>query len=79
MTCPNCNHAYPISNGIPNMVCCPISTNDQSLTLLSSSQNMRSRSDVLLCSIYVYDVDTDRPGLKNPSLRMSRHSSEVFE
>ena len=20
MTCPNCNHVYPISNGIPNMV-----------------------------------------------------------
>ena len=21
MTCPNCGHVYPISNGIPNMVC----------------------------------------------------------
>ena len=21
MTCPNCAHVYPISNGIPNMVC----------------------------------------------------------
>lgn len=79
MTCPNCNHAYPISNGIPNMVCCLVSTYDQSLTPLSSSQNMRSRSDVLLCSIYVYDVDTGYSGSNNPNLRMSRHSSEVFE
>lgn len=23
MICPNCNHAYPISNGIPNMVSPP--------------------------------------------------------
>lgn len=78
MTCPNCNHAYPISNGIPNMVCRLMSTYDQSLTPPSSSQNTRSRSNVL-CSIYVYDVDTGCPGLNNSSLRMSCHSSEVFK
>ena len=78
MTCPNCSHAYPISNGIPNMVCCSISTYDKSLTPLSSSQNMRSRRNDPR-SIYVYDVDTGFPGLDNPNLRMSRHSSEVFE
>lgn len=74
MTCPNCNHAYHISNGIPNMVCCSISTYDESLTPLSSSQNMRSRRNVLR-SIYVHDGDTGFPGL----IRMSHHSSEVFE
>ena len=29
MTCPNCSHVYPISNGIPNMVCCSTPTHDE--------------------------------------------------
>lgn len=48
MTCPNCGHIYPISNGIPNMVRFSI-TNALSLSLsltmpLSSLRSMRSRS-----------------------------------
>ena len=31
MTCPNCSHMYPISNGIPNMVCCLIPTLGESI------------------------------------------------
>jgi len=32
MTCPNCSHVYPISNGIPNMVCCSMPACDQSVS-----------------------------------------------
>jgi len=62
MTCPNCNHVYPISNGIPNMVCFSQPTRDESLSLtvsLSSLRNMRSRSESHLSSrsaTYIHGV-----------------------
>ena len=44
MICPNCGHAYPISNGIPNMVCDKTLSTvfcSHSLHRYSSSRNTR--------------------------------------
>ena len=47
MTCPNCNHVYPISNGIPNMVRSSTPQTNLSLTVsFSSLQNMKSHSEI---------------------------------
>ena len=54
MTCPNCGHVYPISNGIPNMVRFLIPTHPWRITLkmsLSSLRNMRSRRENPLRSV----------------------------
>lgn len=70
MTCPNCSHVYPISNGIPNMVCSSTSSKNLSLTTpLSSLPNMRLHSETFGC-IYIRFDCIYRPGALPTSLNL---------
>ena len=58
MTCPNCKHIYPISNGIPNMVC------NNTLTVVLSTLDSTVSHVRSLCyrHVFLYESDANRLG-----------------